>query len=151
MGYLSKGYYTICLSSVLSSVSFVILIMFFFETELEQLIFLGINISIICIQACGIVLCVIGYRKHETIESLSLLLGVALTGLLVTWASFIIQMVSYYVYFSKPYEKLMLMRETVEFDAYVAWAIKGIIGLISGLIFITKLILRKPKQVITNK
>jgi len=147
MGYLSKGYYTICLSSVLSSVLFVIL-MFnsaVLETELEQPVFLGMNISIISIQACGIVLCVIGYRKHETIESLSLLLSVVLTVLLILWGSFIVCMVSNYVFLWKTYEKLMLMRKTVQFAAYVAWAIKGTIGLISGLIFIGKLLLSKSK------
>jgi len=147
MGYLSKGYYTICLSSVLSSVLFVIL-MFnsaVLETELEQPVFLGMNISIISIQACGIVLCVIGYRKHETIESLSLLLSVVLTVLLILWGSFIVCMVSNYVFLWKTYEKLMLMRKTVQFAAYVAWAIKGTIGLISGLTFTAKLWLWKSK------
>jgi len=147
MGYLSKGYYTICLSSVFSSVLFVIL-MFnsaVLETELEQPVFLGMNISIISIQACGIVLCAIGYRKHETIESLSIPLSVVLTVLLILWGIFIVGMVSNYVFLWKTYEKLMLMRKTVQFAAYVAWAIKGTIGLISGLTFTAKLWFRKPK------
>jgi hypothetical protein len=146
MGYLSIGYYTICLSSVFSSVLFVTLLFgVFLETELEQPVFLGMNISIIIIQACGIVLCAIGYRKHETIESLSVPLSVVLTVLLILWGSFIVCMVSNYVFLWKTYEKLMLMRKTVQFAAYVAWAIKGTIGLISGLIFIGKLLLSKSK------
>jgi hypothetical protein len=146
MGYVSIGYYTICLSSVFSSVLFVTLLFgVFLETELEQPVFLGMNISIIIIQACGIVLCAIGYRKHETIESLSVPLSVVLTVLLILWGSFIVCMVSNYVFLWKTYEKLMLMRKTVQFAAYVAWAIKGTIGLISGLIFIGKLLLSKSK------
>jgi hypothetical membrane protein len=115
------------------------------ETELEQPVFLGMNISIIIIQACGIVLCVIGYRKHETIESLSVPLSVVLTVLLILWGIFIVGMVFNYVFLWKTYEKLMLMRKTVEFAAYVAWAIKGTIGLISGLTFTAKLLLSKSK------
>ena len=99
MGYLSIGYYTICLSSVFSSVLFVTLLWrVFLETELEQPVFLGMNISIISIQACGIVLCAIGYRKHETIESLSIPLSVVLTVLLILWGIFIVGMVSNYVF-----------------------------------------------------
>ena len=146
MGYLSIGYYTICLSSVFSSVLFVTLLWrVFLETELEQPVFLGMNISIISIQACGIVLCAIGYRKHETIESLSIPLSVVLTVLLILWGIFIVGMVSNYVFLWKTYEKLMLMRKTVQFAAYVAWAIKGTIGLISGLTFTAKLWFWKSK------
>jgi len=156
MGFLSRGYYAICLSCILSLSYLIALFYLFLETDLEQPIFLGLNISILVIQACGIVLCVLGYRKHETIESLvgykgentdpsHIFLIVALTIFLVMWASFIVSWVSYYVFYSKPYEKLWLMRNTLQFAAYVAWALKGTIGIISGLIFTIKFALRKTK------
>lgn len=156
MGYLSKGYYTICLGSIVSFVLFVTLMLYFFESDLAQPLFLGLNISILVVQACGIVLCALGYQKHEIIESLvgykgentdsfHILWFVALTMFLVMWASFIVSWVSYYVFYSRPYEKLWLMRNTLQFAAYVAWALKGTIGIISGLIFTIKFALRKTK------
>ena len=150
MGYLSKGYYAVCLSLIPSSVSFMFLFQFPLQTELEQLVFLGVNISIIGIQICGIVLCALGYRKHETIESLSVTLSTALTALLIIWGGFIVFLVSNYLYHSKPYALLWMMSNTVQFAAYVAWAIKGTIGLISGLVFTFKSLLRQHKELETR-
>ena len=163
MGYLSKGYYTICLGSILSSILFMILfgIVFFLEKELGQAVSLGMNVSIIGIEACGVVLCVMGYRRHETVESLTeikredpysynLRLSIPLTAFLFLWGGFIVYVISQYVAFSTPYEKLALMRNTLQFASYVTWTLKGTIGLISGLIFTLKSLLRQHKELGTR-
>jgi len=159
MGYLSKGYYTICLSPVLSFILYLVISSLFMGTESFRAMFLGLDISIIGIQTCGIALCLVGYRKHETIETLvgykrkdplyfDIHLSVPLTFLLMIWGSGIVYLAYFTLFSGQPHEKLMWMSNPVALTEFTAWTIKGIIGVVSGLIFTIKSLLRKPKPVL---
>ena len=155
MGYLSKGYYVICLSSILSSILYLIMSLLFMG-EFSWAMFLGLNISIIGIQVCGIALCFVGWRKHDTIETLvgykrisplsfDIRSSVPLTVILIFWGSWVVYLAWFTVFSGQPHEKLMWMSNPVALAEFTAWTITGIIGIISALIFTTKSLLRKPK------
>jgi hypothetical protein len=155
MGYLSKGYYIICLSAFFSFILYLVISKFFTGTEFFEAMFLGLNISIIGIQACGIALCTLGYKKHETIESFigykrkdplyfDIHLSLPLTFLLMIWGGGIVYLAYFTVFSGQPHEKLMWMSDPVALTESTVRTFKGIIGVVSGLIFTIKLLLRKP-------
>jgi amino acid transporter len=114
-------------------------------------VFIGLNILIIGIEACGIALCLVGYRKHEIIETLvgykrkdhlsfDIPLSVPLTFLLMIWGSGIVYLTYFTVFSGQPHEKLTWTPVEI-----TTWTLKGIIGIVSGLIFTIKSLLRKQK------
>jgi len=156
MGYLSKGYYTICLSSILSSTLHLTMSLIFMG-RFSLAMSLGLNISIIGIQVCGIALCFVGWRKHDTIETLvgykrisplsfDIRLSVPLTVILVLWGSWVVYLAWFTVFSGQPHEKLLWMKDPVALTSFAAWALKGIIGTVSGLVFTAISYVRKPSK-----
>jgi hypothetical protein len=126
-------------------------------TESFMAMFLGLDISIIGIQTCGIALCLVAYRNRETIESFvgykrkdplsfDIHLSAPLTFLLIMWGSGIAYLAHFTLFSGQPHEKLMWMKDPVALTEFTAWTIKGIIGIVSGLIFTIKSLLRKPNS-----
>ena len=88
MGYLSKGYYTVCLSPVFSIIVYLVVTWLFWRTSFDWLTQIVLptvtDISVITVQVCGLILCFVGYRKNESV-SFNLILNI----LLILWGSFV--------------------------------------------------------------
>jgi hypothetical protein len=140
MGYLSKGYYMICLSPILASVLLLIIgslrvgKSFFVGMESVQLFFIGIAIPIIAIQAGGIALCLWGYRKNESMSfnqilnifpvlwgTLVTLWAMGMYGELVNWASLV--------------DASVTLWDHPEIVVFAALALIGLLWIASGLVF----------------
>jgi len=157
MGYLSKGYYTICLSPVASIILLIILTPLSMG-PVNELLYIVHNVLVMGIQACGIALCVCGWRKNETIESLVkpkqkdyvsiyIPFSVALSILPIIWGSWTI----YLEYFTLNYEKPSWLYNltTTDYFFHITSILIGTIALVSGLIFLVKVyIWKSPKTAI---
>jgi hypothetical protein len=115
------------------------------ETSSFQAISLSLNIVVIGIQVPGIVLCLVGWRKHDTIGSVNGL-NVLLTVILVFWGSWIVYIAWFTVFSGQPHEKLLWMKNPVAVTSFAAWTLKGIIGVTSGLVFTTIALMKKLKR-----
>jgi hypothetical protein len=154
MGYLSKGYYTICSSPVFS---FILLLVLTTPNTgpVDELLWIIHNLLVMGIQVCGIALCVLGWRKHETIESLVkpkqkdyvsiyIPFSVALSVLPILWGSWII----YLEYFTLNYEKPSWLYHltTTDYFFHITSILIGAIALFTGLIFLVRVyIWKSPK------
>lgn len=118
------------------------------------------NMLVMGIQACGIALCVFGWGKHETIESLVkpkkkdyvsiyIPFSVALSILPIIWGSWII----YLEYFTLNYEEpsWLYYLTTTDYFFHITSILIGAIGLLSGLVFLTKVYVWKSPKVDLQK
>jgi len=89
MGYLSKGYHTICLSPVFSLIVYLVVHVLFSRITFDWLFQIILStmtyILVIAVQVCGLALCFVGYRKNESVP-FKLILSI----FLVLWGSFVI-------------------------------------------------------------
>ena len=151
MGYLSKGYYMICLSPVASLILLIILTPLS-NGSVDEPLYIVHNMLVMGIQVCGIALCVLGWRKHETIESLVpprkkdyvsiyIPFSVALSILPIVWGSWTI----YLEYFTLNYEKpsWLYYLTTTDYFFHITSILIGTIGLVSGLVFLVKVYIWK--------
>ena len=140
MGYLSVGYYTVCLSPLFSMLVYIsasTLMGTSYGWLLPIIVFTGVHTLVIGIQVCGIILYLVGYKK-EKVESkqipfigFSILL--ILWGLLVSWFA-----IGFYNHEVIPWSMLPSVRELTIWDhlQFATWTLKGLLWIASGLIFI---------------
>ena len=146
MGYLSKGYYIICSSPVFSFILYLVLTSLFWRTNIDWLyqimLFTGMQILVIGVQVCGIVLCLVGYRRNESISSY-----IFLNILLITWGSLVVLWAMGWYLDLVRWSNLPDVRNLTIWDymQYLTWALKGVIWIVSGLVFTVMSIWRKIK------
>jgi hypothetical protein len=136
MGYLSKGYYIICLSPVFSMIVGLVVTGFFWRTSfdwLTQIVLQTVTyISVIIVQVFGLILCLVGYRKNESV-SFNLILNIYLIlwGSFVTWGA-----VSWYGELLE-WSSLSGVRSLTIWDhaEYATSALRGLLWIASGLFF----------------
>jgi hypothetical protein len=108
-----------------------------------QVPFLSLNTLIIGIEVLGIVQCFTGWRKHEShsFDNLS----VFLTFILISWGIFVVFESWLMLLAPQPHEDIQWRSDPVALAAFRAYALKGIIGLASGLTFTVKSLLKQRK------
>ena len=140
MGYLSTGYYTVCLSPLFSMFVYIFastLIGTNYGWLLPIIVFTGVHALIIGIQACGIILYLVGCKK-ERVEyrqvpfTLFFSILLILWGLLVSWFA-----IGFYNHELIPWSMLPGVRELTIWDhlEFATWTLKGLLWIASGLIF----------------
>jgi len=139
MGYLSKGYYTVCLSPAFSMIAFLVVTWLFWRISfdwLTQIMLLTVTyISVIIVQVCGLILCLVGYRKNESV-SFNLILSI----FLIVWGSFVtLWAVGGYDMLIE-WSRFPGVRSLTVWDhaEYATSALRGLLWIASGLVF-TKL------------
>lgn len=120
MGYLSKGYHTVCLSPVFSVILYLVAI--FTGWLYQAMLFAGMQIAVISVQVYGIGLCLVGYRKNESIS-----FSKPLNILLLLWGGLVVSV------FGIP--PSFFLFKFWDYMVYAARAFKGIVGIVTGLIF----------------
>jgi hypothetical protein len=137
MGYLSKGYYIICLSPILALILYFFIFLPSVETSVSvrpsvQVFLIEVAVPIIGIQVSGLVLGLLGCMKNE-----SMLMGIVheianiiliLWGMLVTFYSWF----AYGLAVSHP----QIISEYHEIEFYATLALMGLLWIASGLFFI---------------
>ena len=139
MGYLSKGYYTVCLSPAFSMIAFLVVTWLFWRTSFDWLTQIVLStvtyISVIIVQMCGLILCFVGYRKNESV-SFNLILNI----FLILWGSLVtLWAVGGYAMLLE-WSSLSGVRSLTIWDhaEYATSALRGLLEIASGLVF-TKL------------
>ena len=135
MGYLSKGYYVICLSPIISYLLWMIVGRVFLGNLHLIAVLFGQNIPIISIQVSAIALCFFGYKKNEPIHfrqslnvfviacgSVAALWGLAAYEWFFDWANMVGADVSFWKY--------------PEIIVSATWVLMGLIWFTSGIFFI---------------
>jgi hypothetical protein len=154
MGYLSKGYYTNCLIPVFSLILLVILNSppMGPDYELPNIVH---NMLIMGMQAFGITFCVLGWRKHETFESLVkskkkdylsiyVPFSAALSILPIVWGTWLIY--SEYFTLTRSSPSWLYLTPT-DYFFHTTSVLIGTIGLVSGLIFLVKVYIWKSPKI----
>ena len=151
IGYLSAGYYIVCFSPVFSLFATAILpFLWIWERTnwlLPMISFALIQILVICIQISGLFLCLYGYKKKEPIPFRFLInIFLVLWGILiVNWAWF-----SYndtLEWSRNPGMRSLIIWDYIEFET---WAIKGLLWVVSGLIFISAQLIQETRKAKTD-
>jgi len=144
MGYRTIGYYTLCLSPLMSFLLWVFGDPSFLARPryVDYLLsiewHIGANILIIGVQVCGIVLYLVGDRKRAT-EPRKLPF-IMLSGiLLILWGFFTSYMVvtlynDLVTWTMSPYTRELTIWDNIE---YATWELKSLLWITSGLVFIT--------------
>jgi len=131
MGYFSKGYNVICLSLLLHLVIYIIVISLLIGTarmEFYSRMFTWLQILMVCIQLCGILFCLLGYRRSETISS-----RISLNVLFVLWGSLEVYLMAWnYSSLSSYQTRNLTLWDCV---TMLSWALKGFIWIALGLVF----------------
>jgi len=135
MGYLSKGYYTICLSPVVSIILYLIIRPLVYGralTEFLQALFIGQVILTIGIQVCGIALCLVGWALNESMH-MGIVHEIA-NIILLLWG----MLSTFYSWFrysiASTHPQYITQHAEMEFDA--TSALMGLLWIASGLFFI---------------
>jgi hypothetical protein len=146
MGYLSRGYQIVSFSPVLSIVTWVFILFLghissIVNVTTEPMIMTGIQILLMSIQACGLILCFVGYKKKESFS-----FNLHVNFLLVLWGFFTILLawvwnVGSLISTSPPVKPLFWI--SME---YTAWTFTGFIWIVSGLIFTATAIIKKRSE-----
>ena len=140
MGYLSIGYYAVCLSplfSMLVYISVSTLMGTSYGWLLPMIVFTGVHTSVIGIQVCGIILYLVGCKKEkvesEQVPFIGFSILLILWGLLVSWFA-----IGFYNHEVIPWSMLPGVRELTIWDhlQFATWTLKGLLWIASGLIFI---------------
>ena len=132
MDCLSRGYYTVVLSPILSVATWAFMIFLDYvgwvaDLTTELMVIVGIQISLISIQACGLIGFFGGYRKKELFSSnlhvnfLLILWG--FSAVLLSWAWNLYMLMS-----TSPPMKPFFWLNMV----YTIWTLKGLIWIASG-------------------
>ena len=140
MRYLTIGYYTICLSPLLSL--FLLFSVPRFMTEIPEHLSLWLQLLVINVQVCGIVLYSVGYlqreyagmqiyRQHPFIQLVGILL--ILWGLLTAfWADWQFGLYEQRMRIYFPDEPISSWHTL----GYMTMVLKGVIWVVSGLVFV---------------
>jgi len=151
MGYLSIGYYTVCLSpfiSLLVYTSASSLMGTSYGWLLPMIVFTGVHTLVIGIQVCGIILYLVGCKK-EKVESKQVPFIVIFSILLILWGYFVSR------FFFEFYEDEVIawsmepgVRELTIWDhlQFATWILKGLLWIASGLIFIVTSLIPKGSK-----
>ena len=140
MGYLSIGYYTVCLSPFISMLVYIsasTLMGTSYGGLLPKIVFTGVDTLVIGIQVCGIILYLVGCKK-EKVESKQVPFIVFFSILLILWGYFVAR------FFFEFYEDEVIAwsqqfgGELTIWDhlKFATWTLKGLLWIASGLIFI---------------
>jgi hypothetical protein len=147
MGFLSKGYHTICLSPVFSlSVYLVVYVLFSritFDWLFQIILSTMTYILVIAVQVCGLILCFVGYRKNESVP-FKLILSI----ILVLWGSFMILWSLGWYSKLLEWSRLPDVRSLTIWDnmEYATSVVMGLLWIASGLVFTAMSHIRKPSR-----
>ena len=142
MGYFSKGYNVICLSLLLHLVIYIIVISLLIGTarmEFYSRMFTWLQILMVCIQLCGILLCLLGYRRSETISS-----QIFVNALFIVWGSLEVYLMAWNYSSLSPYQTRNLT--LWDYATTLTRALKGFIWIASGLVFTAISLSKKLKN-----
>ena len=147
MRYLTIGYYAVCLSPLLS--------MFFYFSPKSVIWrgscgYLGLQTLVIFVQVCGIVLYLVGYRKTELSSKTAphiLWIGILLVlwGIFMTW-----YVIRVYAWMLRIYPYKMDFTFCGQM-VYVTQGLKGLLWVVSGLVFIVTSIIQRYKKLKLEK
>jgi hypothetical protein len=134
MGYLSKGYYTICLSPVVSIILYYIISSLFHGRDLIeflQRLLIGEVIPTIGIQVCGIVLCLLGWALHESMP-----MGIVhkIANIILLLLGMLVTFINWFQYGLAVSHPQLIIHSEMEF--HVTSALMGLLWIASGLFFI---------------
>lgn len=138
IGYLPTGYYLVCLSIVFSFINWGGVDWLF-----PMIRFTLVQVLVVCIQVFGLFLCLLGYKKNEPM-SFKLLINISLVlwGILVVnWAWF--SYIDTLEWSRNPWTRSLTILDYLE---YAAWALKGLLWVISGLAFMIADYIPKTRQ-----
>lgn len=150
MGYLSIGYYTVCLSPLISMLVYIsasTLMGTSYDWLLPIKVFTGIHTSVIGIQVCGIILYLVGYKKEKVESKQVPFIGFSI--LLIIWG-FLVSWFADGFYYREviPWSMLPGVRELTIWDhlQFAKWTLKGLLWIASGLIFIVTSQIQKSSK-----
>ena len=134
MGYLSKGYYTICLSPVVSIILYYIISSLFHGRDLIerlQVLLIGEVIPTIGIQVCGIVLCLLGWALNESMP-----MGIVhkIANIILLLLGMLVTFINWFGYGLEVSHPQLSLHSVMEF--YATRALMGLLWIASGLFFI---------------
>lgn len=152
MSYLSKGYYTVCLSPAVSLIAWPITLWLIIGLRLDwilQIVSITImHMLVIIVQISGLILCLFGYSKNEPMPfngqrsirttPVSAFIGcLVLNILLILWGGFVIWWAIGWYNYLVEWSRLEEVRSLIIWDhmQYLTWALKGFLWIASGIAF----------------
>jgi len=151
IGYLSAGYYIVCLSPVFSLIVMATL-PFLWSWEranwlLPMISFALIQILVICIQISGLFLCLFGYKKKEPMP-----FKFAMNVFLVLWGILVVNWAWFFYNDTLEWSRNPGMRSLIIWDylEFETWAVKGLLWVVSGLIFMSAQLIREIRKTKTD-
>lgn len=147
MGYLSKGYYIVCLSPFISMLVYISASTLMGTSyRYGDIVFTGVHTLVIGIQVCGIILSLVGCKK-EKVESKQVPFMVVCNTFLILWGYVVSR------FFWEFYEREVIAWSQ-EFGAeltiwdhlkFETWILKGLLWIAAGLIFTVHIVYSRFK------
>ena len=146
MGYLSIGYYTVCLSPFISMLVY-ISASTLMGTSYRYDMFTGVHTLVIGIQVCGIILYLVGCKKEKT-ESKQVPFMVVCNTFLIIWG-YVVSRFFWEFYKDEviAWSKEPDVRDLTIWDHYQfeTWILKGLLWIAAGLIFTVHIVYSRLK------